>query len=484
MTVYRLPGHILLYKASPMPSPHTLPVPPALLIRACDEVDRRVGHLPFHRNGIEVGWSLVGAALEELNAEPTRALALREYTADGGWVRVDGLDIHLALRGIVGEGAAAAIAEVLIQAGIAQKVSIPHRRLRRMCRGVRLLPPWTWHIASDQKHPVSLTENTLHVPEDLRSWKTLCPVCRAGMLKTVTGQRLFGIMPTDFIACTHCGAKFVPDNDDYRLVSIAVKSDPIWGRHLNKTMSPDAWEALAHQSGSLAKRQQDRTRRDQRQKATTRANEKIIPNPQESLAVPVGSRTHYFTTLTLHYQRRGIHDLYSRNTVSLQEIIRLPAYRSLAPVIHDQYSNYLGTPVGFFLLELKERKDMFYREFLHEYGDQVFCSFRTDDDGIAKQNGVFVVAVNGEVRATGASLNTFCRTVNEELGWLPPEMCYHAGDPFPCHINALLCRHKNDGGIFVHPVKDEDEVHRIAHELQVRYTTKKNGEGGWCQDSE
>jgi hypothetical protein len=484
MTVYRLPVHILLYKAIPMPLPHPLPVPPALFIHACDEVDRRVGHLPFHRNGIEVGRSLVGTALEELNAEPTRALALREYTADGGRVRVDGLDVHLALRGIEGEGAAAVIAEVLIQAGIAQKVSIPDRRSRRVVQGVRLLLSWTWHIESDPKHPIPKTENTVHVPEDLRSWKNLCPVCRAGTLNAVTGQRLFGIMPTDFIACTYCGAKFVPDNNDYRLVSIAKKSDPIWGRHLNKTMSPDAWEAIAHQSGFLAKGHQFRTRGDQRQKATTRANEKIIPNPQERLAVPVGSRTYYFTALTLHYQRRGIHDLYSRNTISLQEIIRLPAYRSLAPAIHDQYSNYLGTPVGFFLLELKKRKDMFYREFLHEYGDQIFCSFRTDDDGIAKQNGVFVVAVNGEVMATGASLNTFCRTVNDELGWLLPETCYCAGDPFRCHINALLCRYKNDGGIFVHPVKDEDEVHRIAHELHVRYTTKNDGAGGWCQDSE
>ena len=275
MTVYRLPGHISLDKASPIPLPHTLPVPPALLIRACDEVEYKVGHLPFHWKGIEVGRSLIGTALEELNAEPTRALALREYTADGGRVRVDGLHVHLALRGIEGEGAAAAIAEVLIQAGIAQKVSNPDRRSRRVVQGVRLLPSWTWHIASDPKDPIPLTGTTAHVPEDLRSWKNLCPVCRAGTLKAVTGQRLFGIMPTDFIACIHCGAKFVPDNDDYRLVSIAIKSDPVWGRYLNKTMSTDAWEAIALQSGSLAKGQQVRTRGDHRQKTTTHANKKI-----------------------------------------------------------------------------------------------------------------------------------------------------------------------------------------------------------------
>jgi hypothetical protein len=461
-----------------MPLPHTLPVPPALLIRACDEVEYKVGHLPFHWKGIEVGRSLVGTALEELNAEPTRALALREYTADGGRVRVDGLDVHLALRGIEGEGAAVAIAEVLIQAGIAQKVSNPDRRSRRVVQGVRLLPSWTWHIASDPKDPIPLTGTTAHVPEDLRSWKNLCPVCRTGTLKAVTGQRLFGIMSTDFIACVHCGAKFVPDNDDYRLVSIAIKSDPVRGRYLNKTMSPDAWEAIALQSGSLAKGQQVRTRGDHRQKTTTHANKKNIPNTQERLALPVGFRTHYFTALALHYQRRGIQDLYSQNTISLQEIIRLPGYRSLAPAVHDQYSHYLGTPVGFFLLELKEQKEMFYREFLHEYGDQIFCTFRTNDDGVAEQKGVFVVAVNGEVRATGTSLTTFSRTVNDELGGLLPESCYRAGDPARCHINALLCRHKNDGGIFVHPVKDEAEIHRISQELQARYSTKKNEKGG------
>ena len=287
------------------------------------------------------------------------------------------------------------------------------------------------------------------------------------MLNAVTGQRLFGIPPTGFLLCTHCGAKFVPDNNNYRLVSIAIKKDPLWGRYLNRTMSPDAWEAVARDVRPPEKKQHVHTRGDHRQKSVSITRDNNSAKAGGRLAVPVGTRTLYFTMLALQYRRGGIHDLFSRNTTLLTEIIRLPAYRHLAQVVQDDYARYLDVPVGFFLSELKSRKDVFYREFLHKYGDETFCICRTDTGGIAAERGVFVVAVKGEIRATGLCRTAFSQVVNNELGWLSPKTCYRDGDSARCRINALLCSHRKDGGVYVHPVEDDDVVAWIVGNLNA-----------------
>jgi hypothetical protein len=224
------------------------------------------------------------------------------------------------------------------------------------------------------------------------------------------------------------------------------------------------------------KKQRFRKQGDRRQNATsiTRQPEKNIQNAGGRLVVPLGAQTLYFIAINLHYQRRNIHDLFSKNATPLQEMIRLPAYRHQAQTVQDHYSHYLDTPVGFFLLELKNRNDGFYREFLHEYGDGTFCIFCTDAVGSAARRGVFVVAVKGEVSATGSSPESFSRTVNDELGWLAPETCYLAGDPARCRINSLVCRHRKDAGIFVHPVNDNNERERLVMEVNAAYCRGKS----------
>jgi hypothetical protein len=158
-------------------------------------------------------------------------------------------------------------------------------------------------------------------------------------------------------------------------------------------------------------------------------------------------------------------------------IIRLPSYRHLAQVVQDDYAHYLDIPVGFFLSELKSQKDVFYREFLHNYGDETFCICRTDTGGIAAERGVFVIAARGEIRATGPCRTAFSQLVNDELGWLSPETCYRDGDPVRCRINALLCSHRRDGGIYVHPVEDDDEIARIVRDLNAEECEMKGQVG-------
>ncbi len=462
---------------SSMPDPHVLPIPAALRTLACDTVSRRVGRLPFMHKGVTVTCDLITAGMEALNAQANRMLSLKHRTGAGGHVQVEGLDRLLQERGFVHPGTALILSGVLERAGITEPAEAPDRQSRRIMRGTRLAPAWTWHIESGQQKPRALPGTAPSALEELSSWQDLCPVCRTGMLNAVTGQRLFGIPPTGFLVCTHCGAKFVPDNNNYRLVSIARKKDPLWGRYLNTTMSSDEWEAIARDVRPNETTQRTRERGGFRQKSSSGTREKNLENTIGRLAVPVGTRTLYFTMLSLQYRRGSIHGLFSRNKSPVNAVIRLPAYRHLAQAVQDDYAHYLDVPVGFFLSELKSRKDIFYREFLHEYGDETFCMCRTGTGGIAAQRGVFIVAVDGEIRATGSCRTAFSDMVNDELGWLSAETCYRDGDPVRCRINALLCSHRKDGGIYVHPVEDDDEIARIVRELNAEECGQKDPVG-------
>ncbi len=451
-----------------MPAPHVLPIPAALRTLACDTISRRVARLPFMHKGVTVTCDLITAGMEALNAQANRMLSLKHRTGTGGRVQVEGLDRLLQERGFVHPGTALILSGVLERAGITEPAAVPDRQSHRVMRGTRLGSAWAWHIESGLQKPLTLPGTDPSAPaEELSSWQNLCPVCRTGMLNAVTGQRLFGIPPTGFLACTHCGAKFVPDDKNYRLVSIAIKKDPLWGRYLNTTMSPDAWEAIARDVRPKKKTQRTCERGDHRQNFSFGIPGKNYEKTGGKLAVPVGTRMLYFTRLALQYSQGNIHDLFSRNKTPVNAIIRLPPYRDLAHPVQNDYAHYLDVPVGFFLSELKSKKDIFFREFLHQYGDETFCICRTDTGGIAAEGGVFVVAVKGVIRVTGPCRTAFSHLVNDELGWLSPETCYRDGDPARCRINALLCSHRKEGGIYVHPVGDEDEIARIVRELNA-----------------
>ncbi|MDD1694524.1 MAG: hypothetical protein LUQ71_07350, partial [Methanoregula sp.] len=227
-----------------MSVPQYLPVPPELFAHACTTVTQRVSQLPFLRSGVNVTGELVGVTMECLNAEPTRTLAVSTPRDSLFGSVAPGLDAVLEERlRIPGKTVVPVIAEVLCSAGITEMTEIIDRQMHRPRRAVRLLPPWTWHIASTLAPSVRLggTADGASL-----SWMDICPVCRTGILSRVVGKQLFGIPRTDFIIeCSHCGAKFIPVGPAYRLVSIALIRDPLWKKYLDKTYSTEEWAALA-----------------------------------------------------------------------------------------------------------------------------------------------------------------------------------------------------------------------------------------------
>ena len=448
-----------------MPTPHYLPIPTSLRTLACDTVSRRVASVPFIRNRVRVTGDLIAAGIESLNAEATRTLAINQRTGADGRVQVDGLDRLLTGRGFPEPGTADTLSLVLKDAGIVEPVVVSDRRSHRTFRGIRLLSVWTWHIASETERSYGL--QGIHSTSlcDPSVWTNLCPVCQTGTLNPVTGQRLFGIPETDFLACTHCGAKFVPSGDQFRLVSIATIRDPSWKRHLNKTRTTGDWAAIASGSASRQEMPHSRTVLAAGKKADEPGPAPFSRMKDGTLGVALKNQTYYFRGVHLHFGHGIVRNLFAKATAPVRQIISLPPYNDIRPVVKTRYAPYLDSMIGSFLFELKQNHDGFYREFLNVHGDGEYCRFRTTDHGLSEQKGIWLVVVGDHICAAGGCHGRFADTINETLGSILPATCYRDGDATSCRINALICRNRKDAGIYFHTMTGKKKISQLVREM-------------------
>jgi hypothetical protein len=437
-----------------MPTAHYLPIPPGLRSSACDTVSRRVAPLPFERDGIEVSCDLIAAGMECLNAEATRTLAIRQRTGADGRVQADGLDRLLTQRDFSVPGTAEIVSEVLKEAGIVGPAVVSDWRSHRTFRGIRLLPAWTWHIASDGKKHFIPQGTAAPGPDTLPVWTELCPVCYKGTLTLVSGQRLFGIPETDFLACTYCGAKFVPAGDQFRLVAITRIEDPLWKRHLNKTFTTNEWANLASHGETDKKNGSPVKSVTDGKKAHDTGPSPFTRMKDGTLGFTLGNQTQYFRPLHLDISRGTVTGLFSKATGKVRDLICLPAYHEVRPVVEAGYPGYLDLKIGFFLSELKGNNNPLYRTFLNPYGDEEYCRFRVTDPQDPGKEGVWIVVTGINIRAAGVYHNGFAPMINEKAGSILPSACYRDGDEESCRINALICRNRKDAGVY---------VHRMAH---------------------
>jgi hypothetical protein len=438
------------------------PISPEMIALASETVSRRVSKLPFQRNGVMVTEELIGVAMECLNAEFKKALPLKT-PSDAAPETFRGLDRCMEERlRIPGKTVVPVLAEVLCSAGIGETTEIMDRISHRPYKGIRLLPPWTWHIASPEVAAISsVVQGTGSEPLNA-SWTNKCPVCRTGILTRITGKQLFGIPRTDFYEeCTHCGAKFIPVGTQFRLVSIARIRDPLWKKHLDETYPPDTWAALARGSGPGGRPPvQVPVKKSELLPKSTSGGLTLMKDG--SLVVPVLEKTLYFKPVKLQFSGGLRDNVFARAQKPLDEILKKPQFSHLVPAVNARYSRCLPLQSGLFLGQLKERHDPFYREFLNPYGDEKFCTFRLDGSQERDKKGVLIVVVNREIYHAVNCLSSFGEIVNETYGRILPEDCFLSGDPTRCRINALIGNNRKETGIYVHTSEREEERFHIT----------------------
>jgi hypothetical protein len=449
-----------------MPAPQYFPLSPEMFALAGETVSRRVSRLPFLRSGVRVTGELIGVAMECLNAEFNKTLALRTppNTVEKP---PDGLDRCIEERlKLPGKTVVPVIVDVLCSAGIAETTEIMDRVSHRPRKGIRLLPPWTWHAASAMAPTVRLQGSGNDDASSLLSWMSMCPVCRTGILNRVVGKQLFGIPHTDFyIECSHCGAKFIPLGTQFRLVSIATVRDPLWRKYLNETFSAEAWSALARGTSTGGNQYVRQTEKpvSQSQKSPSGG---LMQLKDGSLIVPFQEKTLYFKPVKLNFSGGLREDVFARAQKPLQDLLETPAFSLLLPQVNAKYSRYLSMKSGLFLGHLKERHDPFYREFLNSYGDEKYGTFRLEDSHEADKKGVLIVVVNKGIYHAVNCRDTFRGIINDLFGRISAEDCLLSGDSTRCRINALLCNNRNTAGIYIQTCEKEDERIHITEILK------------------
>jgi len=440
-----------------------LPIPPELFAHACTTVTQRVSQLPFLRGGVHVTGELVGVTMECLNAEPTRTLAISTPRDSLAGSVASGLDIALEERlRITGKTVVPVIAEILCTAGITEMTEIIDRQMHRPRRAIRLLPPWTWHIASTLAPSVRLAGGA---DGSSISWMDLCPVCRTGILSKIVGKQLFGIPHTDFIIeCSHCGAKFIPVGPAYRLVSIAHIRDPLWKKHLDTTHSPEEWALLARGTAPGGKIAPVKARMVEKQppKPLPAAPVTLTAMKDGTLVLPVLGKTIYFRPVPLKVVGSVKGDAFFRVQRTLGELLELPAFQHLREPVNAKYSRYLSLKAGLFLSQLKERHDLFYREFLHEYGDERYGTIMTGNSNETGKRGVLIVAVNRGLYHVLDSPEPVSVTITGRFARVGPDDCLLSGDPERCRVNALLCTSRDTAGLYVWPAEKEAERREVT----------------------
>ncbi|WP_321507129.1 hypothetical protein [uncultured Methanoregula sp.] len=446
------------------------PIPPELFALACDTVSRRVSRLPFLRSGVMVNGELLGVAMECLNAEFKKTLALT--TPQNALERPeDGLDRCIEERlHLPGKTTVPVIAEILIAAGIAEYAGILDRRYPHPRKGIRLLGSWTWHIASPAPS-VNLPGSGEDGNSSPFSWMSLCPVCRTGILNRVVGKQLFGIPHTEFyIECSHCGAKFIPVGTQFRLVSIANIRDPLWKKNLDQSFPPETWAAIARGTspgGNPLKRKPETKPAGQPAVAPSFALTQLMDG---SFAVPFQGKTLYFRPAKITFSGSVKEDLFARSKIILSDLLENAAYEHLRSPVNAKYSRYLSMNTGLFLGQLKERHDPFYREFLNIYGDEKFGTFRLDDSRDSEKRGVLIVVVRKGLYHVADCPESIRKLVNDTFGRLLPDDCLLGHDSTRCRINAVLCNNKADAGLYTYACENGDEREKIICSINACLT--------------
>ena len=446
-----------------------LPIPPELLALASQTITGNVSRIPFARSGVMVTGELVRVTMECLNAEASHSLPI---TTPAGLQHPDvreGLDRVIAARiTLDGKAAAPVIAEVLVSAGIAEYAEFLDKDIHRSRRSIRILAPWTWHIAS-QNLLTGASGNLDANGRPLLSWMALCPVCRNGALSKITGRQLFGIPHTDFfIECGSCGAKFIPVGPAFRLVSIATVRDPLWKRHLDKTHSENEWAALARGTGPGRAVPVSLPKGPDVHAGTPAPSLHPVRLKDGSFALTLQKKTWYFrpAPFTISGPVRG--GLFAKLATPLQDLLDDPAFSHLKDTVMAKYPNYLPMKAGLFLSQLKERHDPFYQEFLNPYGDEKYGTIRAGESGEIGKAGILLVVAGNTVYHACACPESFRSAINERFGRITPGLCLLNGDAVRCRINAVLCAGRGEIGLYILAGPGREDQDEIIRHLAVQ----------------
>jgi len=165
-----------------------------------------------------------------------------------------------------------------------------------------------------------------------------------------------------------------------------------------------------------------------------------------------------------------------RKDKTLDEIIKGSKYSKLAPVVNNEYVEFLKYPIGNFLLYLKSNGDEFYKEFLYKrngvvYGAGPFCHFNLEDTALSRESGIYAFFSYDDIEnpkyigktEQGQSFKT---RVNNGHGKITGGMCYLSGQRTSCRVNYHINKIGKPMKMIVMPMNcSDDEIDNFETKL-------------------
>lgn len=146
-----------------------------------------------------------------------------------------------------------------------------------------------------------------------------------------------------------------------------------------------------------------------------------------------------FEKLDLTFDEGTFADVFKeKNNKTVAETISHARYQKLGMFVPKNYADYLDTPLGHFLGELKDSGDEFYKRFLNRYGDSTYSRFYIPTESALAQKGIYCYSVSGNLKYIGRCRDSLKKRINQGYGKIHPKNCYIDGQATNCHLNALI----------------------------------------------
>ena len=181
-------------------------------------------------------------------------------------------------------------------------------------------------------------------------------------------------------------------------------------------------------------------------------------------------------TIELSFEENNLTDIFKeKSNKTLQETILTAKYQHLKKEVDKNYKNHLNLPIGTFLYELKQSKDLFYKNFLNPYGDLIYSNFCIKNRDDYDLKGVYFYYVNDELKYIGRCKDSMKKRVNSGYGKVSPKNCFKDGQSTNCKVNSFVSKYKDNIELKILVLDDDKEIERLEKELISEHKPMWNG---------
>lgn len=198
--------------------------------------------------------------------------------------------------------------------------------------------------------------------------------------------------------------------------------------------------------------------------------------------VTIGNRRYDFHKVELQLIENGIENLFANfHKMTIGKLIEHKKYAHLKALTYEKFEHLLDMPAGIALLTLKQKGDLFYQQFLNNYGDLSYARFTVKgNDYYLNRKGVYNIIVNNELVFCGVCARSFKERFNQHIGNISAKGCYRDGTATHCHLNARLSEvlEKEKVNFSICPMTDTKDMNQLKNSIIKRFEPSWNLKSG------